>query len=183
MFSKSQMFNTFVLDASTCARGKNFCIARPWGVKIALATGLALASIGLTAGEAHAVVVNVGGQDWDVTTFTGSFIDNISKFQTPANGGVMPWWTTGPEGTSAIAVQFAAAVGTALGTPNGSPDPDLGPFFAFNQFIYTPDPQRLMGICPSHPGRLPYSRPSPPAALRRRCGLWRQPSDQEAHQG
>jgi hypothetical protein len=144
MFSKSQMLNTFVLDASTCARGKNFCIARPGGVKIALVAGLALASIGLTAGEAHAVVVNVGGHDWDVTTFTGSFLDNISKFQTPANGGVMPWWTTGPEGTSAIAVQFAAAVGTALGTPNGSPDPDQGPFFGFNQFIYTPDPQTAL---------------------------------------
>ena len=72
----------------------------------------------LSAGEAHALVVNVGGQDYDVTTFTGSFNDNLSKFATPANGGVMPWWTTGPEGTSATAAQFAAAVGTALGTPN-----------------------------------------------------------------
>jgi hypothetical protein len=142
MFSESQMLNTFALDASTCADGKHFsALRRRGGVKIALAAGLALASIGLTAGEAHAVVVNVGGQDYDVTTFTGSFLDNISKFQTPANGGVMPWWTTGPEGTSAIAVQFANAVGTALGTPNGSPDPDVGPLFAFNQFIYTPDPQ------------------------------------------
>jgi hypothetical protein len=145
MFSESQMLNTFALDASTCAKGKHFSALRlrGGGVKIALVTGLALASIGLTAGEAHAVVVNVGGQDYDVTTFTGTFLDNISKFQTPANGGVMPWWTTGPEGTYATAVQFAAAVGNALGAPNFS-DPAEGPFFAWNQYIYTPDPQTAL---------------------------------------
>ena len=58
----------------------------------------------LTAGQAQAFVVNVGGQDWDVTTFTGTYNDNTSKFATAANGGVMPWW-----GDSALANQFATA--------------------------------------------------------------------------
>ena len=76
MFSESQMLNTFALDASTCAIGEHFsALCRRGGVKISLAAGLALASIGLTAGEAHAVVVNVGGQDYDVTTFTGTYDD------------------------------------------------------------------------------------------------------------
>jgi len=40
--------------------------------KPALAAVLASGFIGLTAGEAHAFVVNVNGQNYDVTTFTGT---------------------------------------------------------------------------------------------------------------
>ena len=74
--------------------------------------------IGLTAGEAHAYVVNVGGQNYDVTTFTGTYNGNISKFATAANGGVMPWWQN-----ASLAQTFAQQVFDSLGTPNN---------FAFN---------------------------------------------------
>ena len=56
-----------------------------------LAFGVAFAGVVMTAGQARAVIVTVGGQDWDVTTFTGAYNDNTAKFQTAANGGVMPW--------------------------------------------------------------------------------------------
>ena len=38
------------------------------------------------------MIVNVGGQDYDVTTFTGSYNANKSKFNLPSAGGLMPWW-------------------------------------------------------------------------------------------
>jgi hypothetical protein len=66
----------------------------------------------LTAGQAQALVVNVGGQDWDVTTFTGSYNGNSSKFATPANGGIMPWWNN-----NTLAQQFATAVAASFGDP------------------------------------------------------------------
>jgi hypothetical protein len=83
---------------------------------------LASGFIGLTAGDAQALVVNVGGQDYNVTTFAGSYNDNISKFATAANGGEMPWW-----GNSTTAEAFASAVGTGLGLPNLG---GFGPYFA-----------------------------------------------------
>jgi hypothetical protein len=80
--------------------------------------------IGLTAGEAHALVVNVNGQNYDVTTFIGSYNDNISKFATAANGGVMPWWND-----SSTADSFTSAVNTGLGLPNSG---NLaGPYFGY----------------------------------------------------
>jgi hypothetical protein len=85
--------------------------------KPALAAVLASGFIGLTAGEAHSLVVNVGGQNYDVTTFTGSYNDNISKFETPDNGGEMPWWATNPIQYQ-TAVDFADAVNIGLGVPN-----------------------------------------------------------------
>ncbi len=90
--------------------------------KPALAAVLASGFIGLTAGEANALVVNVGGQDYDVTTFVGSYNDNISKFETAANGGEMPWWASSTNATA-----FASAVGTGLGLPNLG---GFGPYFA-----------------------------------------------------
>jgi hypothetical protein len=80
--------------------------------------------IGLTAGEAHALVVNVNGQNYDVTTFTGTYNNNISKFATAANGGVMPWW-----GSQSTADSFTSAVNTGLGLPNGGGF--LGPLFGY----------------------------------------------------
>jgi len=68
----------------------------------------------LTAGPAQAlaVKVNVGGQNWVVTTFTGSYNNNKTKFALPSSpGGVMPWW-----GSESLASQFASAVGHSLGT-------------------------------------------------------------------
>ena len=86
--------------------------------KPALAAVLVSGFIGLTAGKAHALVVNVNGQNYDVTTFTGTYNDNISKFATAANGGVMPWWND-----SSTADSFTSAVNTGLGEP--------GPYFGY----------------------------------------------------
>jgi len=42
---------------------------------VRIAVGAASMGI-LTAGQAHALVVNVGGQNWDVTYFTGTYNEN-----------------------------------------------------------------------------------------------------------
>jgi len=95
----------------------------------------------LSAGQAQALLVNVGGKLWDVTIFNGTYQDNAGKFALPANGGKMPWWQDPAGLTSAL---FAQAVGNALGYPNltypgsssggnggGSPGP-VGPFFTYS---------------------------------------------------
>lgn len=82
-------------------------------------------SLGLASAapaQALTVSVTVGGQNYAVSTGTAvSYDGNESLFATPTNGGVMPWYDSG-----SLAAQFATAVGTSLGTPNGS----FGPFFA-----------------------------------------------------
>jgi hypothetical protein len=88
------------------------------------ALGAAVAWGALTAGQAQAFVVNVGGVNYDVTTFgPDSYNNNISKFALPANGGVMPWWND-----QTLANTFAVALGTSLGTPNPN---GSGPYFAY----------------------------------------------------
>ena len=89
------------------------------------ALGVAVAWGALTAGQAQAFVVNVGGVNYDVTTFgPDSYNNNISKFALPANGGVMPWWND-----QTLANDFAVALGTSLGTPNSNSN---GPYFAYD---------------------------------------------------
>jgi len=94
-------------------------------LQVALGAAAALAAISLSPGSAQAYVVTVGGVQYDLTTFTGSYDDNTSKFETAANNGVMPWW-----GSQSLASQFAAAVGGNgnLGLPNGF----FGPFFGWS---------------------------------------------------
>ena len=108
-----------------------------WSSLAKPALGVALTMGVLTTGQARAYIVNVGGQDYDVTTFTGSYNDHKSKFaQTP--GGVMPWW-----GDSSLATQFSNALGYSLGAPNsietlsaGSPkNNNVGPYFAYNSIV------------------------------------------------
>jgi hypothetical protein len=73
-----------------------------------------------SADAAHAVPVVVNGTTYDVTTFTGSYNSNSSRFTT----NEMPWF-----GSQSLAQQFATAVGIQLGKPNlGSG----GPYFAFS---------------------------------------------------
>ncbi len=119
MFFELQMLNISSLFPPTCSNRSRFSTLYRlgWASKIALTTVVALGSIGLTAGEAHAFVVNVDSQNYDVTTFSGSYNDNISKFNLPTAGGVMPWWNS-----DATSKAFATAVGTAFGAvnPNGS---------------------------------------------------------------
>ena len=89
---------------------------------------LAAMAVGaLAAGQAQAFVVTVDGQDWDVTTFTGTYNANTPKFATAANGGVMPWWNNTQFG-GVLAEEFATAVGTSLGAPNSG---GFGPFFGW----------------------------------------------------
>lgn len=83
-----------------------------WALLAKPTFGVALAMGVLSAGQAQALVVNVGGQDLDVTIFTGTYKTNTSKFATAANGGVMPWW-----GSQALASVFALLVGKQLPTP------------------------------------------------------------------
>ncbi len=61
-------------------------------LQLALGAAVALAASSLSPGSARAFNVIVGGTQYDVTTFTGSYNDNTSNFATAANSGVMPWW-------------------------------------------------------------------------------------------
>jgi hypothetical protein len=81
--------------------------------QVALGAAAALAAISLSPGSAQAYVVTVGGVQYDVTTFTGTYNDNIGKFRTPANGGVMPWWSN-----ESLANAFSTALAGSLGFPN-----------------------------------------------------------------
>jgi hypothetical protein len=78
----------------------------------------------LGAGEAQALVVNVNGQNWNVTFFDGTQGgSNAALFRTPAQGGAMPWFTDNAAScgtninaseSTCLAAQFARAVGTSL---------------------------------------------------------------------
>ena len=93
------------------------------------ALGAVVAGLSLTAGQARALVVTTySGLDYEVTTFTGSYNDNVSKFNTPTNGGLMPWW-----GNEDLASQFTGLVSTYFGTPNNSGF--AGPYFAFETYF------------------------------------------------
>ena len=94
------------------------------------ALGAVLSGLVFIDSQAQARVVNVGGLDYDVTTFYGSYNDNVSKFNTPNNGGMMPWW-----GSSGEAFAFATAVGSGLGLPNFN---QTGPYFGFTFFVCPP---------------------------------------------
>jgi hypothetical protein len=103
----------------------------------ALSTGSAQAACD-PASPANTCRVTVGGLQYDVTTFTGSYNSNTSKFATPPAPGVMPWW-----GSQSVAIEFATAVGDGLGAPNGGSTPD-GPYFAYEY-----DPNYNDGFGPS----------------------------------
>ncbi len=110
-----------------------FAVARSPSSTPALGAAAALAAISLTPGSAQAIVVTVDSVEYDVTTFTGSYNDNIGKFATAANGGVMPWW-----GDQPLASAFATSVGLGLGLLNLVPpeqstesaQQSAGPYFA-----------------------------------------------------
>ena len=109
-----------------------------WSSLAKPALGVALTMGVLTTGQARAFVVNIGGQNYNVTTFTGSYNDNKSKFAQETSGGEMPWW-----GDSSLATQFSNALGYSLGAPNsietlsaGSPkNINVGPYFAYNSIV------------------------------------------------
>ena len=80
--------------------------------QLALGAAAALAAISLSPGSAQALVVTVDGVQYDVTasTFTPNNNGNASKFETPADGGMMPWY-----GNSQLAIDFATTVGGVFG--------------------------------------------------------------------
>jgi hypothetical protein len=86
----------------------------------------AAALFALGSQQASALTLNVGGNNYDVTTFTGSYNDNASKFNIPALNGTMPWW-----GNRDLALSFASALNTKLGTPNMAAGLVNSPYFAF----------------------------------------------------
>ena len=97
--------------------------------KLALGAVVALAALSFSPGSAQAYVVTVGQLQYDVTTFTGQYNSNTSKFQTAANGGGMPWWNS-----TALAQQFATALGTSLGIVNTcSLAINCGPLFSYSR--------------------------------------------------
>jgi hypothetical protein len=71
--------------------------------------------------EAQALSVNVGDTNYELSSFVGNYNDNASRFTV----GEMPWF-----GNSSLAQQFAAALGSGLGLPNGSGN--AGPLFAYS---------------------------------------------------
>jgi hypothetical protein len=166
--------STFSSSPSTSAKGSTSNSRRRWLSLAKPALGVALAMAALTPGQAQAVVVNVDGQDWDVTTFSGGYYENSSKFETPANGGVMPWWNNHD-----LAYSFTAAVSSSLG--------DEGPYFAYytdptafggvgviNQLIYNSShPMTIFGagkagIGPGYGGHSAWAQATPyasPAAV------------------
>lgn len=75
----------------------------------------------LSASSASAVLVNVGGTDYDVTVSTISYDLSTGAFQLPSSGQ-MPWW-----GDDNLASDFAQEVFNQLG-PGW--DANYGPVFA-----------------------------------------------------
>ena len=91
-----------------------FCVAVPL---------VSFSLVVLTSTPASAVVVQVNGNDYDLTTVSTSPSAMPSWFEIPAMGGRMPWW-----GNSDLAATFAQQVFNSLG--EGSV-PASGPLFAF----------------------------------------------------
>jgi hypothetical protein len=92
----------------------------------------AISALCATTNNVHAVTLVVNGTAYDVTTFTGSFDANLSKFETAANGGVMPWW-----GNASLASAFALAA-LAKSADLGFPNPiSRGPYFAVSNPVPT----------------------------------------------
>ena len=125
------------LRPSPCSKRFISATLHPRWASLAKSAFGAVVAVGvLAAGSAQAVGlvvrVSVGGQDWDVSTFTGSYNSNTAKFALPSSpGGVMPWWES-----ESLASQFASAVGKGLGTQelgpgDKSPGDRLGPFFGY----------------------------------------------------
>lgn len=91
----------------------------------AIASSIGLATLSLVFScPVEAVILNVGGQNYRVGTFNGSYDGNISRFSSTE----MPWW-----GNQSIAQQFSTALGGSpwQGLPS-NPNDGWGPFFAYS---------------------------------------------------
>lgn len=101
-------------------------LQHPLALQAGLIAAGSLTILALGVQQAEAYVVTVNNVQYDVTTFTGSYNANSSKFNTAANGGVMPWW-----GDGTLAGDFANAVQSALGGPNYFLANTWSPYFAY----------------------------------------------------
>ncbi|MFT5340466.1 MAG: hypothetical protein ACI9IO_002223 [Cyanobium sp.] len=110
------------------------------------ALGAVVAGLALTGGQAKALTVTVNSQLYDVTTFTGTYADNVSKFTTTD----MPWWNLGDSG--ALAGQFASVVGSSSGLAGNF---GWGPFFAYGP--RNSPVNSLYAYVPVNPGEVPFS--------------------------
>ena len=108
----------------------------------AFGAAAALTVISLSPQAARALVVTVGGADYDVTTFSGSYINSSAKFSSV----FMPWY-----GDTTLTQNFAAAVGAGLGYVN---DNSLNsPYFATSKsgsdvdmwYTYSGNPSSMYG--------------------------------------
>jgi hypothetical protein len=117
-------------------------------LQVALGAAAALAAISLSPGSAQAFVVTVNRVQYDVTRFTGTYNANTSKFQTAANGGVMPWW--GSSSSNGGATQFAIAVGSSLDFPNQNGT--RGRYFAFQAKTNVLYKFLCVSVCSGQPG-------------------------------
>ena len=117
---------------------------------LAVAAGSLALAFAPNPAEALVVPVNIGGTNYDITTFEGSYADSSAKFATPANNGLMPWW-----GDGSLAVLFAQAVGDRLGYPNLSGDDT--PYFAFELFGADLNSRLSNGAYSTSSGSDPYT--------------------------
>ena len=85
-----------------------------------IAAGLACAGIGLAlhGGDARALVVEVDGSHYNMTTVVGSYNDLLTTLST------QPWF-----GNADLSLEFATIVNNGLGMPGGSGN--RGPIFAY----------------------------------------------------
>lgn len=87
----------------------------------------------MDSAQAQVTSVTVGGKNYSVGYTRISYNSNPEFFNTPANGGVMPWWTNAP-GDDAIALDFYsllidrfAGLGNATAVIDAS-----GPIYAYS---------------------------------------------------
>jgi hypothetical protein len=91
---------------------------RVWAISmITLSAMICIAPVNCKADS----FVTVGGTEYDVTvTPSESFTSAATLLE------AQPWW-----GNETLAADFATAVGTSLGIPNGVPTPEQTPTFAY----------------------------------------------------
>lgn len=117
---------------------------------------LSLAALSLAfSAPAEAIIVNVSGTNYKVTTFFGNYTNNVNRFSSTE----MPWF-----GNQLLAQTFASTLFPITPTPNGGLPGNVGgnsPFFAWNvtnptsgavQYVYTNFSGVLQGAFPSSTG-------------------------------
>jgi hypothetical protein len=134
---------------------------------LTLSTTLALPFLALA--PASAVTVTIDSKEYDVDVFKGSYIGNEKLFQSPLQGGDMPWWGD-PNGD--LASRFAEQVFAQLGA---GPRPGYGPVFAYepsrgtinglSQSLSDPLSQVDEQISAATPVNYAIARPLPPASV------------------